>query len=249
MSTSFSGNVVVPNGKLISETGWTAELGLKQGFKLGSWQGFVDAAGFIQEYTNMMEFVLSDIGLGPTGLVAYFQSQNQGNTRITGGEISVMGQGRIGPGQLFLLTGYTGLNPQYKDFKRESGFDPEVGEITRYWGTSDTTTNVLKYRFRNTFKWDAEYALDRFSIGTSVLYYSHMQAIDRVFEEFLPGIKSFRQKHNNGATVVDIRASYKLGAHLKISAIAGNIFNEVYATRPALMDAPRNYTVRLDWKM
>ncbi len=249
VSTSFSGNQVAPNGNLRSETGWSAELGIKQGFKLGDWQGFVDAAGFVQEYKNMMEFVFAKVGFGPTGLVATFQSQNQGNTRITGGEVSVMGQGRIGPGQLFLLTGYTGLNPRYKEFERTSGYDPKVGPITEYWGSSDTSRNVLKYRFRNTFKWDAEYALDKFSVGTSVLYYSHMEAIDRVFEEFLPGIKSFRNKHNSGATVVDIRASYKLTSQLKVSAIAGNILNEVYTTRPALMEAPRNFTVRLDWKM
>ncbi len=249
VNTSFSGNFVEPNGKLISETGWSAELGLKQGFKIRSWQGFIDVAGFVQEYTNMMEFVMAGIALSPTGISAVFQSQNQGNTRITGGEISVMGQGRLGPGQLFLLAGFTGLNPRYKDFSRDAGFNPAIGEITRFWGSSDTSTNVLKYRFRNTFKWDSEYALDRFSAGVSVLYYSRMQNIDRVFEEFLPGIKSFRQRYNSGITQVDLRASYKLSEHLKVSAIAANIFNVVSATRPALMDAPRNYTVRLDWKM
>jgi outer membrane receptor protein involved in Fe transport len=249
VSTSFSGNLVNPNGKLRSETGWSAELGLKQGFKIGGWQGFVDVAGFVQEYENMMEFVFAKVGFGPTGIVATFQSQNQGNTRITGGEISVMGQGRLGPGEFFVLTGFTGLNPRYKKFERTSGYDPNVGPITEYWGSSDTTRNVLKYRFRNTFKWDGEYVLNKFSLGTSVIYYSHMEAIDRVFEEFLPGIKSFRNKHNSGSTLVDIRASYRLTSQLKLSAIVGNLFNEVYTIRPAMMEAPRNFTVRLDWKM
>ena len=248
VNTAFSGNSVEPNGKLISETGWSAELGLKQGFKLGEWQGFVDVAAFVQEYTNMMEFVFARATLGPGGVAAVFQSQNQGNTRITGGEVSVMGQGKVGPGTLFLLAGFTGINPKYKRFDRDAGYT-ELGDITRYWGSSDTLNNVLKYRFRNTFKWDSEYTLGKFGMGVSVQYNSHMQAIDRVFEVFLPGIKSFRDKNNKGFTVVDLRASYKIGANLKVSAIAGNIFNVVYTLRPALVEPPRSITVRLDWKM
>jgi iron complex outermembrane receptor protein len=86
-------------------------------------------------------------------------------------------------------------------------------------------------------------------MGVSVQYNSHMQAIDRVFEVFLPGIKSFRDQNNKGFTICDLRASYKLGTNLKVSAIAGNIFNVVYTLRPALVEPPRSITVRLDWKM
>ena len=80
-------------------------------------------------------------------------------------------------------------------------------------------------------------------------YNSNMDAIDRVFEVFLPGVSSFRRKYDNGFTIVDIRASYKVGDHLKVSAIVGNLLNEIYAVRPAQLEAPRNFTVRLDWKM
>ncbi|MEZ4919647.1 MAG: TonB-dependent receptor [Saprospiraceae bacterium] len=40
---------------------WTTELGIKQGFRLGTWQGFLDVTGFVSEYENMMEFVLADL--------------------------------------------------------------------------------------------------------------------------------------------------------------------------------------------
>ncbi len=245
VSTDFGvGNSVAPNPQLISETGWTAEVGIKQGFRLGSWQGYMDLTGFVSEYQKMMEFVLDsiyfDFNASPPGIAARFQSQNTGDTRITGWEVSLLGQGKLGPGTLSLLTGFTSTNPQYKDFSDSL--------VTFVYKASDST-NVLKYRFKNTFKFDAEYNLDRLSVGASVQYNSHMQSIDAVFEYGLPGVHEFRLAHNNGYTLVDLRASYKLTKALKISALCGNLLNEEYTVRPALLEGPRNYTLRLDWKI
>ncbi len=240
VSTDFGvGNSVAPNPSLVSETGWTAELGLKQGFRVGSWQGYADLTGFVSEYQNMMEFVLDRIFVFPS-LSARFQSQNTGDTRITGWEVSVVGQGKLGPGTLSLLAGYTSINPQYKVFN-------DSLRLSVY--KASDSSNVLKYRFRNTFKMDAEYTLDRFSLGVSAQYNSHMESIDAIFELFLPGVQEYRRANNNGATVVDLRASYKLSKSLKISALCGNLLNEEYTLRPALLEAPRNYTLRLDWKI
>ncbi len=250
ISTDFSaGNSVRPNPALVSETGWTAEIGLKQGFRIGKWQGYADLTGFVQEYQDMMEFVLAGLTLFPT-VGASFESQNTGDTRITGGEISIAGQGEIGKGTLFVLMGYTGINPKYKFFN---------DSLRIVYGTSDST-NVLKYRYNNLFKFDGQYDIGRFSFGGSVQYNSFMQAIDGIFEaklgdfelnsprEFV-AVRNFRRTHNNGFTVVDLRASYKLTQALKVSILCGNLLNEEYAVRPALLEAPRNYTVRLDWRI
>lgn len=241
ISTDFSvGNTVSPNPDLVSETGWSAELGLKQGFKIGSWYGYADFAAFVQEYEQMMEFVFVKFRLIPgAGIGTLFQSRNQGDTRVTGGEISLLGQGKIGHGQLSLLAGYTKINPRYKVFSNAEN---------NYWGSSDTTTNVLKYRFRDQFKWDSEYAWRGLAVGLSVQYNSEMEAIDRIFEFFLPGVKNFRDTHKS-FTLVDVRASYQLTKELKASLIVGNLLNEEYTVRPALMEAPRNFTVRFDYKI
>jgi outer membrane receptor protein involved in Fe transport len=249
ISTNFGGaNSVVPNPDLVSETGWSAEVGIKQGFKLGKWQGYLDVAAFQQEYNNMMEFVFSRVVFNNGALGAEFQSQNQGDTRIRGLEISLLGQGNIGKGQLYLLGGYTYLQPRYQVFNRDAGFDPKVGPLTRFWGSSDTTQNILKYRFRHQFKVDVEYVISGLGIGASLQHFSHMEAIDGVFEVFLPGIKSFRTDNNSGFNIVDFRASYQISKVMKVSAIAANALNAVYALRPAQLEAPRSYTVRLDWK-
>ncbi|MCC6281686.1 MAG: TonB-dependent receptor [Saprospiraceae bacterium] len=251
ISTSFSGaNSVAPNPALVSETGWSAELALKQGFRMGAWQGYVDVSAFIQEYEQMMEFVFSKIQIVPgQGLGALFQSQNQGDTRIKGAELSLLGQGKIGPGTLSLIAGYTYIKPEYKNWSRDAGYVASSGEISRYWGSSDTLENVLKYRFKHMIKWDSEYQMGNTSVGLSVQYNSNMDAVDRVFEFFLPGVKNFRETHNKGFSVVDIRASQKIGKHLKVSALCNNLLNAEYTYRPALLEAPRAFTLRLDYKI
>lgn len=249
ISTDFSaGNSVRPNPALVSETGWTAEVGVKQGFRLGNWQGYADLTYFVQEYQNMMEFVLAGLTLFPT-VGANFESQNTGDTRITGGELSLTGQGQIGNGTLYLLTGYTAISPKYKYWN---------DSLRLVYGTSDTN-NVLKYRYEDIFKFDGQYDIGRFSFGGSVQYNSFMRAIDAIFEaklgtfelsspkEFV-AVRNFRQTHK-GFTVVDLRASFKLTQALKVSVLCGNLLNEEYSVRPALLEGPRNYTLRLDWKI
>ena len=53
-----SGVSAVPNPSLQSETGWTTELGIKQGFRISEFEGFLDVSAFWSEYQHMMEFNL-----------------------------------------------------------------------------------------------------------------------------------------------------------------------------------------------
>jgi outer membrane receptor for ferric coprogen and ferric-rhodotorulic acid len=108
---------------------------------------------------------------------------------------------------------------------------------------------VLKYRYRHTFKCDAEYVWRGLAVGSSVQYNSHMEAIDAIFEYGITGVNAFRKEHNKGFTILDLRVSQKFGKHLKASLLFGNVLNAVYSVRPALLEGPRSYTVRLDWKM
>ncbi len=248
INTDFStGNVVRPNPKLVSETGWTAELGLKQGFRVGTWMGFADLTAFISEYENMMEFVLAELTFGfdpgpPPALVplASFESQNVGDTRVKGAEVSLTGQGKLGGGTLSVLTGYTWIEPKYKEFTNRI----DEGSSVDY--------NVLKYRYRRSFKWDAEYSWKKWTFGSAVNYNSKMEAIDAIFEveiiEPFKGVKHFRQSHG-AFTVVDLRASYQITKQLKASVLCGNLLNEEYSVRPALLEGPRNYSLRLDVKI
>ena len=236
IKTDFGvGNTVEPNPRLVSETGWTAELGLKQGFRVGSWQGYADVTGFVSEYTNMMEFVLDRIQFLNGVIAASFKSKNITPVRIAGSEVSVAGMGQLGNGTLSLLTGYTYFKPQYKTFG-----------VEEKQTSSDTTKNILKYRFQHQVKFDAEYGWKRLAFGAALNYNSFMSNIDRVFQLALPGVDDFRMTHNKGFTVVDLRASYQFANALKVSVLCNNVLNEEYASRPAQLEAPRSFALRLD---
>jgi len=225
---------IFPNPGLESESGWTAELGIKQGLKLGKWSGFFDVAGFIQEYDNMMEFVAvidEQFNFG-------FQSQNIGDTRISGIDMNINGAGKIRGLETTILTGYTYINPRYRNFT-------EMDSLS-----SSAKRNILKYRFQHTFKLDVETGTDRFRLGLSILRYSNMDNIDAILEELVvPGLKDWRAANGSGFTVVDIRTSYKVIPKLKVSLLLKNVLNKEFSYRPGLLEAPRNFTLRLDYAL
>lgn len=232
ISTALGTIGIFPNDTLISETGWSAEVGVKQGFKIGGFNGYFDAALYWIEYDNMMEFVFGLFGTSANPIDNLgFASQNIGDTRIRGIDLSVAGTGKLFGLPTNVLAGYTYANPTYRNFDE---IDTTLNSVN---------DNILKYRFQHTFKLDYEVFYKSFSLGLAVLTYSHMDNIDAIFEfDFAtPGIKSFRDNHNDGTIVTNLRCSYQPLDALKISFLVNNVFNEVYALRPGIMDAPRNF--------
>jgi len=47
VKTSMGGMNIFPNPELKPETSWSSEIGVKQGFKLWTWNGLIDVAGFL----------------------------------------------------------------------------------------------------------------------------------------------------------------------------------------------------------
>ncbi|MGB1207098.1 MAG: TonB-dependent receptor [Chitinophagales bacterium] len=249
---------IYPNADLTSETGWSAELGFKQGLKISDWKGFVDVSAFINEYNNMMEFTFGASGtllniirdgvpfLGveplwpeldttvvnvPSDAVG-FQSVNIGNTRIIGSDISIAGTGDLFGKEMGILAGYTYILPTFQNFD-------EVQQVL-----SSASKNILKYRFQHTFKLDSEIKLGKFTPGVSFRYFSFMEAIDEAFNKFLPGIENFRENTNGPTIILDARVLYNITEKSQFSLVVKNITNAEYALRPALMDAPRNFTLK-----
>lgn len=238
--TDVGGFFIVPNPSLFSETGWSGEVGIKQGFKVSSFQGFVDLSAFIMKYQDMMEF--SFVG-------SAFQAINIGDTSIKGLEATIAGKGNIGSVEIETLMGYTTIDPKFLTFDTEPilpGVEPTLGQINSNNSSSDT--DILKYRSRNTYKFDIQGKYKKFSLGVEALKNSRVEAIDAVFNIIVPGLSRFREKYNNGYNIWTIRTAFQFNSHLKLSAIIGNITNEIYSKRPGLLEAPRNITVRVDYK-
>lgn len=239
--TNLGGFNITPNPDLQSETGWSAELGLKQGLKLGSLKGFLDLALFRTQYQDMMEFNFIDFQRG-------FSSLNTGGVRISGLDASLVGEMQLFNCPTTFMAGYLWIDPKFLEFDlspQEPGVPPSQGQRNAIGSSS--TENVLKYRSRNSYKFDIESQIKRFSIGFAGTYYSFQEAIDRTFEFFVPGIKSYREMNNHGVTLLDLRVAYRPIDNLKLSFLVNNVGNAEYVSRPGLMEAPRNFALRVDW--
>jgi outer membrane receptor protein involved in Fe transport len=241
IKTSASGLDIYPNENLKPESGWSAEIGIKQGVLLGHWKGYLDLAYFWSEYYNMMEFTFGQYGpvVGPNYGLG-FQSQNIGNTRIKGVDASLMGQGMMGPINVSLLIGYTYIDPRQTDFNLAK--DTVVNNSAK--------TNVLKYRYRHSGKADVELGYKKVYVGVSMRANSFMENVDGIFvsDYFFPGVKDYRAKHNKGDAVFDFRISYQMSKSAKMSFIVNNMFNREVMNRPMNILAPRVYAIQLTLK-
>jgi iron complex outermembrane receptor protein len=254
IQTSVGALNIFPNPTLRPEIGWAGEIGIKQGVKIGDWKGMLDISGFINEYQNMIEFTFGifnpdNIILNTTdpedeGYIYKwigFRAQNAESARITGIDFSFNSMGSIGDFEIVSLIGYTYMNPiSLND-------DPD------YQATfSDTTGNILKYRFNHLAKLDVEVTYKKYSAGVSMRYGGFMRNIDKVFEEpiagstyILPGLKEYRQIYNKGNLVFDARIGYKLNDTYRFGFMVNNLFNSEYTSRPGDIQPPRNFSVQV----
>ena len=254
--TLFGNVPIIPNFDLHSETGWTAELGLRKGFQLDNFIGYLDLAGFLSEYNNMMEFTFVTTSFA-------FQSQNVGDTRIKGAEISVSGKGNFFGWETTVLTGYTFVDPKFKEFglnlpSDSPGYINASGSSVCFQPNDPERkkcVNVLKYRYRHSAKLDLEMRRRKFSMGVSAFYNSFMENIDAAFESpFFKNqnkesidLQEWRAAHDSGDLVWSLRSAYRFNDHVKASVLANNLFNREYSTRPAQLDSPRHITLRMDF--
>jgi len=251
---------IFPNDLLKPETGWSTELGFKQGFKISSWYGYIDVAGFWTQYHNMIEFTFGQYY--PTSLTSPslmdffnytgFKAINISNAQINGVDITVMGQGKLLGLPATLLLGYTYTNPIDLDAKRDT--------------LKTSNSNILKYRYYHSAKIDFDLAYHDISFGLNIEYHSYMINIDKAFEEplklpngepiiqngdtvfFLPGLKQYREKHHTGDIVFDARFSYQITDKSKLSLVMKNVFNHEYMLRPGDVQAPRNIALQYSLK-
>ncbi len=111
VTTQLGPLTIYPNVNLKPEKGYSAEIGIKQGYKIGrkgNVTGYADVAGFLNHYTNMMEFMFGPFGnFDDPGFGSGFSSQNIGDTRILGVDLSAAIQATVKEFKFSVLVGYT----------------------------------------------------------------------------------------------------------------------------------------------
>lgn len=280
---------IFPNVNLQPENSWNAEIGIKQGFKIGGFLGYLDFAVFRQEFEDNIEFnfgfwdnsfykeYLASPSFGnPDSLSGSltkgigFRSINVGKTRVGGCDVSLLGQGKIGPVTINTLCGYTYTKPvalepttPYLTMSDSivatllvpMGLVPDTS-LTFANSSSDPSNNILKYRFQHLLKLDLEATIKGFSAGASLRYNSFMQNLDKVFlvldtsmatgTPVLPtGYVKYRlDRYGKEDYVIDTRLSYKMNATSKVAFIINNLLNREYMIRPLLIESPRTFTVQ-----
>lgn len=273
-NTAGGGILVQPNPTLKSETGFSGEIGLRQGFRFkgtaGSFfQGYIDAAAFVTDLNNMVEFGLKEVQfdfdlvtrqLNQTGV---FRTVNVSHARTTGLEFTGGFQGQKGDWFGSLSGGITLLDPM-----NLNAVDPEnqldlasfeddleaaqaggnlfelLGVINRLNDTTKTDNpQTLKYRNRTTIRASASVGWRKFSLTSNFRYRDFMESIDQYLYIVVPDLNDFRRDVNpNGNTVFDFIMAYRPSDDSEISLNVSNAFNEEYLIIPGRLAEQRKFT-------
>ncbi len=262
---------VFPNPNLKPESSWNAEVGIKQGLKFGKLYGFLDIAGFWQEYENTIEYMfgiwneITDIQ--KLGSSAGFMFLNTGKSRVLGIDASFTGMAKIGEkSTLTFMAGYNYIVPKTLTPDYVYAVD-SLNRVFSYNSTSlDPSKGILKYRFLHNIKADVECNIaNKVGVGVSAKYFSKIVNMDAIIKDFeqlttdnstdiglwLQDLRymDYFDSHRFGNWIFDARVSYNLNENHKIALIGSNILNRSYSLRPLKIEPPRTIMVQYTWKV
>lgn len=266
-ATSTGDIRIFPNPNLKDETGWSAEIGIKRGFKISSWSAYYDVALFWTQYKDMIEFTFGYHNPDSVQLVAWpqtdpnfflnwvgFKAQNIENARINGVDFTVTGEGKLFGLDAVLLAGYTFTNPVNLNYVNVDSL-------------KNSNQHILKYRFYHNAKIDLDVKYKKLTLGVNAEFCSNIINIDKAFEDslrapngqaiiinneaffLLPGLAQYRANNNKGFNVVDVRIAWNISDNTKMTAVIKNVFNKEYMIRPADIRPPRTFVIQLNVKI
>ncbi|HLW38877.1 MAG TPA: TonB-dependent receptor, partial [Brumimicrobium sp.] len=256
---------VFANPELKSESSWNAEVGIKQGLKLGRIYGYFDVAAYWQEYENTIEYLF---GLWGDSFISLsdtwgFKFINTGRSRVLGIDLSFSGKAKLSEkAEMTFMLGYNYILPKTLDPDYVYAVDTVLTQKEySYNSTSlDPSQGILKYRFLHNIKADVEVDMfNSIALGISVKYFSKMENMDGVIEEFEeatqgPFIQSIRymdyfKENQKGVWILDARLSYALNEKHKIAVIATNFLNNSYSLRPLKIEQPATLMLQYTLKI
>lgn len=244
---------ILPNDQLQSEHGWSAELAVKQGFRLSNWNAYFDFSLFWMEFRDMVEYQFGIFDVGEPDPVLGFKPFNVSKARVAGVEFGLTGDGSLGPIPVRVFLGYTFNYPaDLQSDTTQRNLEVYIQNFFQSIRNSDSLTesaSILKYRITNVFKADIELDFWKFTVGYSAEYNSYINRIDGEFETFLPGFSEYRELNNKGIWKMDARLMFSISKRSSVALIAKNFLNEFYSVRPGIMEAPRSLSIQYKLKI
>ncbi|MCD8030352.1 MAG: TonB-dependent receptor [Bacteroides sp.] len=184
-----------PNNSLTAESGFNTELGIRQGYKVGPFKGFLDAAAFYTQYKDMIEF---NIGLFNNDTYAYIdnlsqvvtmllngqglgigaQFSNVSDARIYGVDISTTGIWEINrKASMTYNIGYVYTEPEDMNYKKVNELEAGYTDPLQFKSKSNTS-KYLKYRQKHSVKGVFDFQWNRLTLGTNMVWRSKTLAVD-----------------------------------------------------------------------
>lgn len=257
-STAGGGILVEPNPDIRSETGFSMELGLRQGFAFkganSKFQGYLDVAAFRMQYEDMVEFGLQDVVL--TTSSGIFTSVNVANARISGLELTTLMEFEADDWFASLNGGVTYINPVDLD-----AVPAEQQLDLRQWPNNIVKLLIdiqnpevvdqpetLKYRTRWTVRASGTLGYKKASLTTNLRSRSFMESIDQFLYLVVDDLNDFRMRNPNGSRVVDFILAYQLGQQSRLALNVNNAFNEEYLVIPGFLAPQRNFSLQYQIK-
>lgn len=247
------------------ENGFSTEIGLRQGYAFGPKEkrfiGFVDVAGFMMRYNQMMEFGLDTlwIQLFPTkGTNAYFSTRNVTDARITGFEFTTINSYATKNFQFNFSGGVTYLVPiNLNAVAEKNQLDLSYFNISAFNGpavnqmvidVNDTTKfdqpKELKYRNRTLVRASGGIQYKQFGFNANYRYRSFMKSVDQYLYLVVGDMADFRKRHTNDEHVFDFILSYDITNNHRLNLAIDNVFNKEYTIIPGTLGEQRKFTLQ-----
>jgi len=237
-ATTLGAVRIFPNPALNPESGWNAEIGIKQGIITPKLDGLIDLAFFYTQNKDLIEF---DFAFRPdpyTGVPDFgFQANNREYSRVYGFETELMLNTKVGRLNYSINGGYVFIYP--------TEFNPY---------TLKNTGVLLKYRRKHSAKLSISTSLRRYELGLHLFARSKILNIDDVFvnpttrESILPGFFDYWQENNTGHFLADLSLGYRINANYTLSLAVKNLTNTEYMGRPGDIQPQRHFSLRFSGK-
>ncbi|MEI6047255.1 MAG: TonB-dependent receptor [Bacteroidota bacterium] len=237
-STTLGSVKIFPNPFVQPESGWSSEIGVKQGILMGKTAGQADLALFFSQNSNLIEYPFGSYPDPVTGISSLgFRADNVEQSRVYGYEL-----------EFNLIRAFGGFNTTI------SGGYTYIYPVEFNQTTHKNTDIYLKYRRKHSGKISLNSSYKKLNLGLTLYAKSKILNIDDVFvneltrESILPGFFDYWNSHNTGYFLIDGNLGYTINKVLTISLAIKNVTNTEYMGRPGDIQPQRNFSIRLSGK-